>query len=373
MPGNAVYQVRTYDPLTGATTGVITSWRSLFIEHTLNSFSTLQLSVNTTDPVVALFKLDAIVEVWRRINRPGAQWYREGVFLHRSEQMEFTATQLRIFTSYSRGLLDLLHRRNIEYPATTAFTLKQGPGETVLKQFVNENAGPAANHALRYSFNTWNPVVPGLTIEVDTGAGLTWQGARAGQNLLDVLKEVATVSNVDYTIERTGPLEFEFQTRYPQLGEDRTAHVLFSLDLGNMTDVNFTRSRTEEGTVVVVAGQGEGDTRIVYRARGNEDAIDDSPFNIIEIRKDGRSQPTFNELKSEADQALEEQSAQDNIVFKVLQTSQRQYGAEYFLGDRVKFKFEDIVGTAKIVGVSLRIAEGMEEIDVELGNLPRRL
>jgi len=358
------YQLRVYDPWDGQPRAVITNWRTLHLERHVNTFDNMQLTLNEDAPEIQYFVLDAIIEVWRRLDRPGSTWYLETTLLHRTSQHDFTEGQNRIFTSYSRGLLDLIHRRNIEYFATTAQTLKGGPGETVIKEFVDENCGPGANSSLRLSTGIWTAVIPGLELEPNAGRGAIWKGAKAYENVLDVISEISLTTSVDFNIVRIAPLTFEFRCYFPQLGTDRSSYILFSPELANMTDIVHAVSRTEEANAIVVGGQGEAEDRRIFRML-NAETANDSPWNVIEVNRDGRSQPTVEELQTEAETAAKELAPQESYNFKVLQTDVRKYGGEYFLGDKVRAAYRGVETVKKITGVTIEMTEGRETIDLD--------
>jgi Siphovirus ReqiPepy6 Gp37-like protein len=363
------YQVRIYSPDTGELLTILTNWHSLFLERKLNSFDEMQLSLHATDPNVKFFKLDTILEVWRLIDNPGARYYRETTLMHRTEQRELSTEQREIFVSFSRGLIDLLRRRHVQYYSTTAFTLKQGPADDIMKEFVIENAGPGANNAARRTAGHWNAAVLGLTVEDKKSIAPIWKGKHAWDNLLDVLTDISSTTSVDFDVVRTGPRSFEFKTFYPQLGVDRSNFIIFSPQLGNMTDVSYAKSRSEEVTAVVVGGQGEGvDRRNLTRL--NASAADDSPWNLIESNEDGRSQPTLADLQHIGDTALQEKAFSETFTFKVLQTDTRKYGSEYNLGDKIRAKYRDIELTMKIIKVSMQVSEGHEEVNLEFSERP---
>lgn len=362
----ARYLVRLYSPTSGGLLAIFDDWRFLQVEKYLNSYDIVTFAIDGNDPRVSLFTLDAIIEVWRRIDRVGAQWYRECTSLHRSPQKQLTDNQHAIFTSYSRGLVDFIRRRSLGYYANTIFTLKSGPGETVIKQFVNENAGPGATIATRIV----DGVTLGLTIESDSGLGAVWSGARSWQGLLEVIQEVSLLTSVDFTIDRVGESgrDFIFRTGYPQLGTDRTNTLVFSPSIGNMLAPSYTLSRTEEITRVIVLGQGqESSRRIIVREAAE---IADSPWNVIETSADARNQNTISGMEIVGDLQLVKSKAQESFTFDVLQIAGIQYGADYFVGDRVSAGFADVSTTKKIVSAKLNISEGRETIAIEFADIP---
>lgn len=366
----ARYQIRVYSPSTGEAIASITHWLSLNYVRKVNEFHTLQLVLAAKDPNIAFFTLDALVEVWRRVD--GGEWYREIVTLFRTKEYDLYENGRETFTIYCRGLNDLLHRRHVLYPANTAFTLKQGPADDVMKAFVRENCTAVGNIATRKSFGVYDCTMFGLTVVPDFGAGPEWSGARSWLNLLHVLNEIALhPSNVDFEVLRMGTsgLDFQFTTFYPLRGVDRTANLTFSTDLGNMSNVKFTRSRTEEANIVFVLGQGEGSARIVLAREASELIQHESHWNAIEITADARSQDSVASLISQADELLESLKATDRFEFAVLQTASRQYGVDYNVGDKVLASYRTTV-TKKITAASVNVGDGKETIELEFTDVP---
>lgn len=366
----ALYQVKIFSPLTGLQVATIVNPRSLYYEKWVNNSHTYQLVLDSDDPVVPFFVTDAIVEIWRRIpGASGTPWYREISCLHRTEQFNLEENGRELFTSYGRGLNDLLSRRAILYFANNAFTLKQGPGETVMKQLVEENAADGAENSSRRSFNSYVASVLGLSVSTDNSQGLEWKGAMPWRNLLDVLKEIALTSHVDFEVERTGPRTFSFNTYYPQRGTDRTATLTFSPYLGNMTNIVYVKSRVEEATVVAVLGQGgESARQVIIR---QSDAIGDSPWNTIETTRDARNQPDITSLISTGDVALQEVQAHETFTFNTLQTAESQYGRDYDVGDKVRGSYKTIYVVKKITCAKVTISRQapIENVQMEFANV----
>jgi hypothetical protein len=330
------HQVRLYDPVTGRQLAVLGTWKSLSVEHTLNWFGTHTFSVDLNAPCVEHLRvLDCILELRRDV---GSGWYTEYVGFCRTPQESLSADDHEIFVSYGRSATDLLHRREIMYPANTAYTLKSGPGENVIKAYVRENAtvgavAPPRKRAL-LTPNT-------LLVEDDAGRGDDWFGMRSNKNLLEVIREIAVATGVDYTVRRVvgggvgGVPAFEFVVGF---NVDRRETVTFAPELGNMASPDYTHSRTEEATVVNVLGQGEGRAR--RQLIRESDARLDSPWNDIEVsvNASGESQ-TFDALSTAGDEKLEELAARESFKFEVLQTASLRYGRDYWMGDTVTAKF----------------------------------
>lgn len=356
----ARYQIRLYN-ISGAQVAVLDNWDNLEINKNVNGFHDHVLQMDLDDERVQYFTTDALLRIMRRI--PGESWYEEYCGFHRTPHKTISEKGKKQFVSYGRGLVDLLRRRSLGYYATSAFGIKSGPGETVMKEFVNENAGPGANNALRLS----NGVTLGLSIEGDSGRGDNWFGQRSYRNLLELLQEIALATDVDFDVVYLGANLFEFRCYYPCLGTDRTTTVKFAPELGNMDQPNYSKSRTEEGNVVFALGSGEGTSR--HTLVRSTAAVGDSPWNRSEIICDARQEDTYNALNTAALEALEAAQAREEFNFQVIQTPGLQYGKDYFLGDLITARFEDVISVKKIVGIKIQVSEGKERIAAEFADL----
>ncbi len=152
----------------------LTDWRRLEFTRRVNGIDTYVLEIDgeLTD-IVSLFTLDAQVEVYRQILdiSPVLTLYREFEALHRTEQRTTTADGRTLFTSNGAGYVHLIDRRSILYPAESIQSSKSGAGETVIKEYVDENAGSAATFPPRLLASG---ATQGLTIQADGGAGTPW-------------------------------------------------------------------------------------------------------------------------------------------------------------------------------------------------------
>lgn len=356
----ADYLVRLHDT-DGSLKEVFDKLRKMTINHKNNSISTMTLYLDGPDSRFAEFGLDNLLEVRRKVE--GEDWYREYLGFHRTPQRQFTEGQAYIFTSYSRGLLDLVRRRSILYKATTAHTLKGAAAETVIKEFVYENVGADANDATRLV----NGVTTGFTVDVNAALGPTWSGQRSYKNVLEVIQEIANDSHIyfDVIADDTDLDAFTFKTYYPVRGTDRRDTVIFSLDFGNMIIPSYTYSRTEEANVVAVLGPEQGTARRTLVVESL--AVGDSIWNRIEATYDARQQQTLAALTSAGNEELEKLKAEEVFAFTILQTDSLKYGRDYFLGDLVTAKFEEIERTMIINEVELDLDSETGEENIKVG------
>lgn len=362
------YMVNLYNTV-GTKLAVLDNFRYLEVEHNINKPSTHRVDFDATDLDVSMFGTDYIIEVMRRVPDLGIDWYQEYAGFHRSGQQLLTEGQHDRFVTYGRSFLDLIRRRCILYYAGQA---KNGPADSVIVEYVDENAGPGATQPPRL----YPGVTTGLTVQQATGNAPVWDGERSWVNLLDAIQEIGLAHGVDFDVIWDGAVGFTFYTKYPQLGTDRrfppaanVDPVVFSTHFGNMVAPSFTHSRLEEVNTVIVLGAGNDEDRETLFLR--TDAVDDSIWNQIETTHDARMQDFEASLLDEGRAKLEDTTAKEEFPFTVLQTPTAAYGKHYFHGDIVTATYKDIVRPLKITGVRLVATEGRETVTFTFESLKR--
>lgn len=365
------YQVRVYDTA-GDLQYVLdmqSDVRSLIIEHRINHASTLTLGLYGQSDAVPSFTLDALVQVLRKV--PGADlgWYTEFIGFHRTPQDQITTLDTEIFTSYSRGLLDLIDRRSIRYHADTAGSDKgPSPADNIIKELVRENAGSLATLA---NGRITDGVTPGLSVAANTSEAANYSGANAYKNLLSAIRDIGEPLDVDFDVEWGGeiaPTSFTFVTHHPQLGTDRregtAVPFAFGLLLGNMTNLSFTVQRTEEITSCLVLGPGESVLRDTLERTNIH--VTDSPWNLREQDQNASNEDTQAGLEAIGDQVLYDKRPAVSVSFAPIQTPQAAYRKQYFLGDIVTAKSRNMVATVKIRAVTINLSDEGERVGLEL-------
>lgn len=372
----ATYWANLYD-FNGNLIAVFDDFKPLTIEHRINGYSNCTFSIDGLDSRINLFKLDYILEVWRDI---GDVRYIEFEGVHRSDQLQYTEGGHWIYTSYSRSFEDFLMRRCVLYRNLAkvleadgvtwhGYTLKQTYADDVMKEFVNENLGPGANNHVVGDPNTRlvNGAMPNFNIEPNTSQGPIYFANFSYLNLYEVLQKIAEATGVDFRVRRFSGNQFEFITRYPMLGSDKSATLVFSPEYGNMTIPSWTLTRTEEVNVVAVLGQGENTYR--HALTFESASTMDSPWNRRETTHDS-SNDTGQGFIDTSTEVLNNLKAKEEFTFSVMQTDASAYGYDYVLGDVCTVKFGAITKQKKVTGIVINVSDGKEDIKVSFSDYP---
>lgn len=136
--------------------------------------------------------------------------------------------------------------------SVSAYDTRTGVAETIIKQYVNLNAGPGAVAARRW---------PGLTIAADDAQGATVKGNARWGRLLDVCAELALAGGLGLSC-----VGLVFDVTVP---EDLSALVEFSEQRGSLGRVTFSQ-QAPAATYVYVGGSGEGTARVFYEQAASE-------------------------------------------------------------------------------------------------------
>lgn len=358
------YQIVVKDT-TGEQVAVLTDWRNLEYSKRVNGVGGYNLLIDGDSPKALLFDLDGIIEI-KRVDlaaSPTIPIYTDFQGFHRDEEQQTDGFGLVTFRSIGVGFNDLLGRRVIYFRTGTSGASKSGNGETVLKEYVNENGGPGVAVPARLE----SGVFPGFTVQVTAGGGSTWEGDRAFKRLLDVAKEIGEATDVDFqVIEGATPYTFIFTAKARPLGTDRSEGnaggnppVVFSLNFANMGDPAYTLSRRGEKNRIIVLGQGQPGFREVISRTSS--ATTDSPLNLIESMRNANQEEDTAGLNVVGDAALEVLQARETFRFNVIQQNSSRYGRDYFVGDIVTARYKEVQRNLQIVGVNIVVAQGLGE------------
>lgn len=346
------YQIRVRDT-SGVLVAQIDDYTTINIEHIVNSGGYAAIYLPQDSINAGVFDVDYLVEIWRSVQDEGIDWYMEYIGIHRTTVWQTFENGASLFSEYSEGLCDLVKRRIVAYYSGSDYTDKDGPAETVMKEFVEENCAASATSPPRVQ----DGVFPNFSVEADRARGDTWSGARAWRNIGDVLKEIADATNMYYDVilasDPGDPIMFTFKVYETQRGTDRrvtgldpatglnaagNAPVVFALEYGNIKTVVYSDNRGEEVNAVFALGQGEGDARMVgYQT--DAAAVAASPWNLREASRNANSEKFEDDVLNTALEVLNERKRIIDFNFAVIQTPGYLYGRDYTWGDIVSGKY----------------------------------
>lgn len=337
----------------------------LRFENVVNGSGSHAIRIRGTNLAVAdEIGVDYQVEIWYR-PVGSFTWVLVYEGLHRTWVWQADSDGNEEFTSYGSGYNSLLSRRIVAAYSGTSGAEKSGKAETVIKAYVNENAGLGASPERR---------INGLTIQTDGARGNDWSGSRAWINLLEVCQDIAANGGGDFRVIGTGPALFGFYWYDGQLGSDRSLGnvygldpVIFSPQRNNMLIPVLSLNFSQEINVVYVLGQGEGVDRQVVVA-SNADGMANSPWNRCEIARQATNEITEEGLAEVGAEELFNGQASQSVSFSVAQTPGCAYGIHYTLGDIVTAMYRQRVDK-KIMKIEVDVSENNESMRLELADV----
>ncbi|MDF2792062.1 MAG: hypothetical protein K0S80_5164 [Neobacillus sp.] len=212
----------------------------------------------------------------------------------------------------------------LAYPVPSAdfslsdYDVRTGPAETIMKQYVDINAGPNAPITGRRIFS----------IEADAGLGSIVTGRARFDKLIDLLSSLAlSGGGLGFRVVQVG-VQLQFQVYQPQ---DKTRSAFFSPLLGNLSSFEYSND-DPEANMVIVGGGGEGTSRIIRWKQDSESIVDYSRFETF---VDQRNTSDEAELNQVLDEELTNKSAKNSFNFIPIDTPQLAFNRDYRLGDKV--------------------------------------
>ena len=217
--------------------------------------------------------------------------------------------------------------------------IRSGAAETVIRQYVDVNAGPGALAQYR---------VPGLVLATDLGRGATVEGQARFDNLLELVAGLATKGGLGIRIVQVGN-SLEFRVYEPR---DLSATVVFSRALGNLREFTWNQ-QAPDANYLIAGGGGEGTAR-TFREHGDNESI--AAYGRFEDFLDQRHTADTDALDQAIDIDLERR--RDKAALKIVPLDDVggiRYGDSYDLGDIVTAVIDDA-----------RVSDVIREVEVTL-------
>lgn len=225
--------------------------------------------------------------------------------------------------------------------AAAAYDVRAGAAETVMRAYVDANAGPGARPERR---------VAGLRLAPDLGRGGTVTGRGRFGPLDELLRDLALAGgDLGFrVVQTTDAAALEFQVSPTR---DLTASAVFSAEYGNIRNYDY-REGVPPGTYVYVLGAGDLAARAIVEG-GDAAAI--ATWRRREQAIDARGTADVAELAAQRDKELLDRRADLGLSVAPIDAPGLAFGVDYGLGDRV---------TAVIDGIPLR--EVVREVRITL-------
>lgn len=208
--------------------------------------------------------------------------------------------------------------------STTEHDVRTGVCSTILRQYVDVNAGPSAVSQRRV-----------LTLAGDPVVGSTVTGRARWVNLREFLEGLAlSGGGLRFDVEQDAE-DLVFRVSMP---EDKSDAVKFSLDIGNLGTFDYSASAPSV-SYVYCGGNGEGTARTIQEGQNSADIVDWS--RRIERFADRRDTSDTGELGQEITKALEEGKGETGLSFVPVDLPGMTFGVDYDLGDRISAVLDD--------------------------------
>lgn len=205
------------------------------------------------------------------------------------------------------------------------YDVRTGQASTILRQYVDVNAGPSALAVRR---------VTGLTLAADPLIGTTVTGRARWQRLVLLLQELALKGGgLGFHLRRSGTTRV-FTVYQPV---DRTTTVRFSTGLGNLAGYEY-QAEAPTANYLFCGGGGEGTARTVREGQVPESVVD---WGRIEEFRDRRDTTDAGELDQEIAKTLDESAGRTGISITPIETARLRYLTDYTLGDKVTALLDD--------------------------------
>lgn len=226
------------------------------------------------------------------------------------------------------------------------------PAETVMKEYVDANAGPGALSARRWA---------GLTIAADQGIGDDVSFSARNYVLGDALSQLAIAGGgLRFTVTQDDE-DLVFDVTQPA---DRTATARFSPVLGNLDSLKYGRKMATTNWALV-GGGGEGVDR-VFVSTSNPISIAAWGM-MVETFRDQRQTEVVTELLAAGQEELENNGDQTGLELVPLETEAVTFGDTYDVGDEVTVIVNGVAITDIVREARIEVADDVATVTPVVG------
>ena len=282
----------------------------------------------------------------------GVEIMRNGSFLMQGIFLGFDeddGEKKQVITCWGADKMFWLSAR-LAYPVVTgppftssAYDSRTGYAGDVMIDFVDYNAGANASGARPVS---------GLGVATKLGVGTSLTQRARFENLLELCQEIAL---------KGGDIGFYFDSGFdftPYAPTDKTASIIFSKELGNLTRYQ-RKIKMPQSNYIVAGGGGEGTSRTFVTVN---DSASITNYGRIEWFYDYRNAADTTQLTDAANGKLETFAEQIAIEIWPIEITNMMYGANYNLGDKVTVVLPSQTIQDKIREVKLMVTPTTQEV-----------
>lgn len=234
---------------------------------------------------------------------------------------------------------------------TSAYDVRTGVAETVVKAYVNANIGPSAPTARKIS---------SLAIDSDLGRGSTVTGRARFDTLGSLCESLLATSGLGFDVVQSGS-NLVFKVFTPT---DHSADIRMDVDNLRLSSSQYSYTKPE-ATRIIVGGSGEGAARVLLERTSTASTTAETAWaRRIEVFKDAANSTATADLQQAADEVLTDKGKTiEALSVKPSDDQTMAYGRDWGLGDKVTV----VVGTTQIAQVVTEVAIVVTEEGVKVG------
>lgn len=263
------------------------------------------------------------------------------------------------------GLDDsVLLRDHLAYPTpstadvtaqTSAYDVRTGTAEDIIKSYVSDNFGPTAPTLRKNPF---------LSVETSLSRGATVKGSARFDVLYDLVKGLADASTnagttLGFTIVQSGS-SLVFKVYTPT---DRSSYVRMDIANNKLTETTYSLAQPKT-TRAIVGGSGDGTARVFLERSSYTSLQAETTWSRrIETFVDSRDTSDATTLATSGDSVLASGGkAQITASVKPSDDQTMLFGQHYFLGDTVTV----VVGSYELAAVVTEVGISVADDGVRL-------
>lgn len=258
-------------------------------------------------------------------------------------------SQIRTITGYdARYIFKRRIIKSLNSENTWSMTAK---GEICMRSLIADQCGASAEAKRRL------PVVNTIPA-VNDAIGSVYSVSESFTNLYEVLRTIATQTEIGWRIRFDGELTLEFYE-----GEDRRETVRFDTNYDSLQDGEFTDSLESYANSILISGKGTGADRDIYEGEtGTPQGLD-----RFEAYSNQSEMTTEEEYEAQAQSMLSQYGQTLTVSGNGLAKCPYIYGEQYDVGDIITVSFSGKSAVVQILSVTEHWRHGAYDITFSFG------